>query len=305
MSVLSRPKTTLEQWRMFQAVVDHGGYAQAAEKLNKSQSSLNHAVSKLQEMLGVQLLEVRGRKAFLTDAGRVILHRSRQLTGHALAVEELAANLDQGWEAEIRIAIESIYPRQPLLDAITQFYPQSRGSRLIIKDTILTATQEAIRDGWDLVITPHVPAGFLGEPLCSISLHPYCHPEHALAEFTVLNEQDLVGHLQIVIMDNALQPTMEIGWLKAGQRWSVSHFYEAKNLLLSNMGFAWLPDHIAEPEFQQGLLHRLPVQFGGERRLTAQLLLPRGEQTGPGAKTLANLMIQADRARMLAVFQDQ
>ncbi|MGL5799582.1 MAG: LysR substrate-binding domain-containing protein, partial [Plesiomonas sp.] len=91
------------------------------------------------------------------------------------------------------------------------------------------------------------------------------------------------------------------GWLKSGQRWSVSHFYEAKNLLLSNMGFAWLPDHIAEPEFQQGLLHRLPVQFGGERRLIAQLLLPRGEQTGPGAKTLAHFIIQSDRIHAFTV----
>ena len=43
-----RPKTTLEQWRILQAVVDHGGYAKAADYLNKSQSSLNHAVAKLQ-----------------------------------------------------------------------------------------------------------------------------------------------------------------------------------------------------------------------------------------------------------------
>ena len=53
-----RPKSTLEQWRIFQAVVEFGGYAQAAERLNKSQSSLNHAVAKLQQTLGVALLEV-------------------------------------------------------------------------------------------------------------------------------------------------------------------------------------------------------------------------------------------------------
>ena len=70
-----RPKTTLEQWRILQAVVDHGGYAQAAQQLNKSQSSLNHAVSKLQSMLDVQLLEVIGRKAVLTEAGEVMLRR--------------------------------------------------------------------------------------------------------------------------------------------------------------------------------------------------------------------------------------
>ena len=40
-----RPKSTFEQWRIFQAVVDCGGYAQAAEALNKSQSSLNHAAA--------------------------------------------------------------------------------------------------------------------------------------------------------------------------------------------------------------------------------------------------------------------
>ncbi|MEO3985474.1 LysR family transcriptional regulator [Plesiomonas shigelloides] len=292
----ARPKTTLEQWRMFQAVVDCGGYAQAADKLNKSQSSLNHAVTKLQDMLGVQLLEVRGRKAFLTDAGRIILHRSRQLTGQILALEELAANLDQGWEAEIRVAVEAIYPRAPLYQAIAQFYPQSRGSRVILKETILTATQEAIRDGWDLVITPHVPTGFLSAPLCGISLHPYCHPQHPLTELSALTEQDLVGHLQIVIMDNAQQPTMEIGWLKAGQRWSVSHFYEARSLLREGMGFAWLPDHLVADDLAAGRLHRLPVQFGGERRLTAQMMLPRGEQTGPGARALASLITQADHA---------
>ena len=68
-----RPKSTFEQWRIFQAVVDEGGYAQAAEKLNKSQSSLNHAVAKLQQSLGVALLEVQGRKAYLTAEGQVFL----------------------------------------------------------------------------------------------------------------------------------------------------------------------------------------------------------------------------------------
>ena len=31
-----RPKTTLEQWRILQAVVDYDGYAKAAQALNKS-----------------------------------------------------------------------------------------------------------------------------------------------------------------------------------------------------------------------------------------------------------------------------
>ena len=93
-----RPKTTLEQWRILQAVVDHGGYAKAADYLNKSQSSLNHAVAKLQNLLDVQLLEVKGRKAFLTPAGEVMLRRSRNLTDNVEALEALAVNINQAWE---------------------------------------------------------------------------------------------------------------------------------------------------------------------------------------------------------------
>ena len=99
-----RPKSTLEQWRILQAVVDAGGYAQAAELLNKSQSSLNHAVAKLQNQLGVELLHVVGRKAFLTAAGEVMLRRSRLLTQQIEDLELLAANIDMGWEPELRLA---------------------------------------------------------------------------------------------------------------------------------------------------------------------------------------------------------
>lgn len=46
------PKSTLEQWRGFVAVVEAGGYAQAAEQLHKSQSTLTYAVQKLERLLG-------------------------------------------------------------------------------------------------------------------------------------------------------------------------------------------------------------------------------------------------------------
>jgi len=43
-----RTKTTLDQWYVLQSVIDCGGYAQAAEKLHRSQSSISYSVAKLQ-----------------------------------------------------------------------------------------------------------------------------------------------------------------------------------------------------------------------------------------------------------------
>lgn len=76
-------KATLEQLRMFKAVVDHGGYAQAAEAIFKSQSTISYSVHKLQDQLGVRLLEVEGRRAVLTPNGKVLLQRANQLLEQA------------------------------------------------------------------------------------------------------------------------------------------------------------------------------------------------------------------------------
>src|SRR6266478_6052232 len=54
------PKITLDQWRALLAVVDAGGYAQAAENLHKSQSAVTYAVQKLESLLGVKVFEVIG-----------------------------------------------------------------------------------------------------------------------------------------------------------------------------------------------------------------------------------------------------
>jgi len=56
-------RVTLAQWQMLAAVVDHGGFARAAEAIHKSPSTLNHAVHKLEEQLGIQVLEPVGRQA--------------------------------------------------------------------------------------------------------------------------------------------------------------------------------------------------------------------------------------------------
>ena len=103
-------RTTLEQWRMLKAVVDHGGFAQAAQAVHKSQSTINHAVHKLQDQLGLPLLEVQGRKARLTEAGALMLRRAELLLDEVAQLEDVAASLAAGTEAEVRLAVDEIYP---------------------------------------------------------------------------------------------------------------------------------------------------------------------------------------------------
>lgn len=288
-----RPKTTLEQWRILQAVVDCGGYAHAAKVLNKSQSSLNHAVAKLQGQLDVQLLEVKGRKAFLTKAGEVMLRRSRGLSQTAHDLEELAKSINQDWEPEINIALDLAFPREFFLPILQEFYPDCRGSRLTIVDTVLTGTEEAITEGWaDIAIIGMVPKGYLYEPIKEITFVAVCGSQHPLAE--VANQVDpnlLQQHLQIVIKDTGKDPSEKSGWLKAEQRWTVSQFATAIDMLKEGLGFCWLPLHEVQDSLNDGSLVQLKLKGSSFRKLIMSMVIPRPDSIGPGSKLLSEMIL--------------
>src|SRR5690242_5652478 len=97
------PHISLEQWRALIAVVDAGGYAQAAEALHKSQSAVTYAVQKLEALLDVKAFEIKGRKAVLTPTGQLLYRRALSLLDEAAGLEKSARSLAAGWEPEIHL----------------------------------------------------------------------------------------------------------------------------------------------------------------------------------------------------------
>src|SRR5215471_1492670 len=159
------PHITLEQWRALLSVVDSGGYAQAAEALNKSQSAVTYAVQKLQSVLEVKAFEIRGRKAVLTPTGQLLYRRARALLDDAGSLESAARKLSAGWEAEIRVVVESVFPTWLILKSLDRFGSESPHTRIELVESVLGGTQEALLTGEaDLAIANSIPTGFSGEP---------------------------------------------------------------------------------------------------------------------------------------------
>ncbi|MZR31926.1 LysR family transcriptional regulator [Sneathiella litorea] len=284
--------TTLTQWQIFNAVIDHGGYLQAAEKLNRSHSSLHHAVQKLQDQLGVQLVTVEGKQVRLTPIGEVMRRRSQQLIEDAVNLERLAETAQQGWETEITVAVEGIYPKSQLMAVLSQFHAKGHGTRLKIENVFLNGAVEAIRNAAaDMVVSPIVPSGFLGTPLMRVPLTPFAGQGHPLmTQNTPIETGELQRHLQIVISDGTKSELpVTIGWLKSEQRWTVSGFYEARDILLSGIGFCWLPAHLLLEDIERGELCRINTRDNLEALIPLSLVIPAPEKLGPAGKLLADL----------------
>lgn len=285
------PRVTLEQWRTLQTVVDHGGYAQAAEQLHRSQSSVSYTLAKLQEQLGMQILYIEGRRARLTPAGQLLLRRSRILVQDAARIEVLARTLDQGWEPEIRLVVDAAYPSARLMKALKRFAPLSRGTRVQLKEVVLSGAHDALLGGEsDLAICATLPADRLGDRLIEIEFAAVAHPDHALHRLgRELTAQDLAREIQVVIRDSGASG-QNVGWLAAEHRWTVTSIDSALSAISHGLGFGWLPCHMIEDRLAAGSLKALPLREGQRYRVDLYLMFGHEDNVGPATLQLAEII---------------
>ena len=287
----TNPRISLEHWRSLLAVVDAGGYAQAAEALHKSQSAVTYAVQKMEALLGVKIFEVVGRKAHLTSTGEVLYRRAKALLDEAGALEGAAGTLAAGWEAELRLSVEIIFPTWLLLQCFARFAEERPLTRIELYESVLSGTDEALlQRKVDLAICSQIPPGFMGDHLMRLRFIALAHPDHPLHRLgRELTLQDLRKHRHLIIRDTGSQRRSG-SWLGAEQSWTVSQKATSIHAAVMGLGFAWFPEETVRGELERGELKPLPLREGGERWGELYLVFADRDYAGPGARRLAEII---------------
>ena len=283
---------TLEQWRTLIMVVDTGGYAQAAQVLHKSQSSVTYAVQKIESLLGVKAFEMQGRKAILTTTGRYLYQRAKALLEESQALERAGKRLSAGWDAEIRVAVEILFPTWLLLNCLDRLGQESPYTRVEVFETVLGGTTEALLQGRvDMAIVVHVPPGFLGTPLARLRSIPVASPHHPLHQLgRPVTLHDLRAHRHLVVRESDSKRASNVLSLDATQRWTVTQSETSIDAVRMGYGFAWFPEEKIRNELREGTLKQLPLRDGGERFHEFYLILTDPDAVGPGTSRLAQII---------------
>jgi DNA-binding transcriptional LysR family regulator len=289
---MKAPHITLEQWRSLIVVVDAGGYAQAAETMNKSQSAVTYAVQKIESLLGVKAFEIQGRKATLTPTGQMLYRRALALVEEARDLEQAAHRLSSGWEAEIRIAAEILFPCRLLLACLDRFGEESHRTRIELIESVLGGTADALLRGEaDLVISPVQPAGFLGELLMRVQMVAVAHADHPLHRYgRALSQRDLRAYRHVVVRDTGGKRDRRAVSVEVDQRWTVSQIATSIQAVAMGFGFAWLPEAHIREELKTGLLKPLPLREGGTREVPLYMIFANPDFVGPGVHRLAEII---------------
>jgi DNA-binding transcriptional LysR family regulator len=285
---------SLKQWRMLHAVIDCGGFTDAAESLHISQSAISYTIGKLQEQLGIPLLKVEGRKAHITEEGRALLHRSRNLIKEALEIEAFAENLRKGWGVDVRLVVDHNFPSDLLMLALRKFSFLECNIKVSLSEVTMAQAEKALCEhAADLAICGEVPLGVLGDPLIEVEYVAVANPSHSLfALGRTIIAADLERQVQIVIC-NLKDPSYSnnkshsLGYF---HRWNVSSFDSAVGALLEGLGYAWLPRHRIRKWLDQGKLAILPLNERRTYMMNFYLIHGRPWTPDSGADKLAEVL---------------
>jgi DNA-binding transcriptional LysR family regulator len=216
-------RLTLRQFRVFEAVARHLSFSRAAAELHLSQPAVSMQVKGIENILGMPLTEQLGKKIFLTEAGREVLHASQNITAR---LDDLQANLAQlrGMDSgQLNIAVTTTVSA-----VATDILARFRGKHPRVAIHLDVSNRESVlgqlaANRIDLAIMGQVPDGldleatrFMDNPLVVIA-----PPEHPLAR-----------KKKVSISDLASEPFLarEAG---SGTRGAMERFFADKGMELS------------------------------------------------------------------------
>lgn len=117
----------LQSMRVFQHVVDEGGFAAAARRLDLTPAAVTRLVGDLEKHLGVRLLQRTTRRLSLTPAGEAYLNRLRGILGEIEEADALAREQSREMSGTVRVLTLPVVATHVIAPAVAEFqrrYPE-------------------------------------------------------------------------------------------------------------------------------------------------------------------------------------
>lgn len=283
---------TLDQLRVFLAIVETGSFSAAARKLNRQQSVISYTVANLEAQLGgLSLFERRTHRPRLTDAGQAILADARRLTQDMGALQARARGLLSGLEAEVAVAVDVMLPTCRLVDALARFRACFPTVTLRLYVEALGSVAKLVRERTCVIGISGPMIGPLDDlvqkPVGTIIMVPVAAPTHPLALLpSPLSRNHVRDHVQLVLTDRSdLTLGRDFG-VESVQSWRFADLGAKHALLRQGLGWGNMPQHMVREDIAAGRLVELDIPDRLPARYTLMAVHRTEEPPGPASAWL-------------------
>jgi len=289
MSIL---RISMDQWQAFVTVVREDGYQNASLKLNLTQPSISYSIKKIEQLLGVKLFEIQGRKSMLTSHGRELYVYAARLIQFAAEIEQKAEGKIIKIEHRIRLAVDEIFPVDILMQALSEFSTTVEHSTVTIVRGILSGPCDMLEKGEaDIAITYKHPKDIIAEAFFETKSAIYASENHRLSKLgstRTLTQSDLVLERQIIVMDTSKRNSIDIGWLNPANAWYVDDLEMKLQLVAHGLGYSWLNEEFVTSRKLN--LNKLNLDVGSSRQHKLYLAYKENENMGDAHLNLIKLL---------------
>ena len=282
---------TLDQLRVFLAVVETGSFAAAARRLGRATSVISYAIANLESQLGLPLFERDAtRRPVLTVAGRAVLGEARTVAHGIDGLRAKARGLLGGLEAEVNLAVDVLLPTARVVDALKAFQQQFPTVALRLHVEALGAVAQLLLDRTAVLGVGGPLAadidGLERIDLGSVELIPVARPDHPLAGGAGAMPGAAREHIQLVLTDRSTLTQGRDFAVASTRTWRLADLGAKHALLLAGLGWGNMPAPMVAEDLRAGRLVRLALAAGAAARYPFYAIYRTETPPGPATAWL-------------------
>jgi DNA-binding transcriptional LysR family regulator len=289
----------LEQLRFFHSVAELGSFTAAARELHLTQPAVSNQIRNLEEDIGQQVFERRGRSVHLTRAGEVLYTHTRrifqQIHEARLILDDLKS-LQSGRLHLGTVDVMSIYVLPQIFRVFHNSYPRVEVSIEVDNSTNLSY---GVRDGrYDLgfVTLPLRVDNLESIPVYRDVMKAIAPAGHPLAGKKSVSMKDLVSTTMIVykrgsITRSILEDIFRSQGVELVPDMEIDRPEAMKKLVEAGLGVSIMPEMSIAREVEEGSLVILPT---GKIRFERQLglIYRQGQVFSPSVSAFLSILRQ-------------
>ncbi len=258
---------SFRQTRVFEAVVEHGSITKASEQLHLTQPAVSMQLRKLEEAVGMPLMERVGRRLHLTDAGREMLKYCRRLSHTVREAEAVMKAMRQLEHGSLSLAVASTvnYFATHFIAAFHARYPGIQISMEVTNRESLLQALKAYDKDLFLMGQPPEDDELLAEPFMNNPLVVIASPRHLLAgqgrvQLEQLQDEPFVVRESGSGTRMALESFLAEHGVTLNSQMEMNSNEAIKQAVMAGLGLGVVSRHTVYLELGAGALQELPVQ---------------------------------------------